>query len=69
MVPGDRLLATKDHAGLCRGLSQVVRQHLIHADAAFEFRTFLQRSTGEDIARLARMNADAGRVLVKEAMN
>ncbi len=52
----------------CGGLlAEAAGEHLVHADAALEHRPLLQRRAREDVARLARMDADAGGVLVEQA--
>ena len=67
VVAGDRLLAAQDHAGLQRLVAQVAGEHLVHADAALEHGPLLKRGAREDVAGLARMDADARRVLVEQA--
>ena len=69
VVAGDRLLAAQDHAGLDGLLAEVVGEHLVHADAALELGALLERRAGEDVAGLARVDADAGGVLVEQAVD
>ena len=67
MVAGDRLLAAEHHAGLHGLFAQVLGELLVDADAPPELRSLSERSAREDVARLARMDADAGGVLVEQA--
>ncbi len=67
VVTGDGLFAPEHHAGLNGFLGEVVCEHLIHADVAFQDRPALQGGAGEDVACLAGMNADTGSVFVEEA--
>src|SRR4029079_18777334 len=59
VIAGRRLLAAEDEAGLHGLVAQLIGQQLVHADAAAELRAFLKLSAGENITRLARMDADA----------
>ena len=66
VVAGDGLFAAEDEAGLGDVVRGVGGEHLIHADAAAQDGTLLQGGPGEDVPGLARMDADAGGVLVEE---
>ena len=59
VVAGHRLLAAQHHARLQRLLADVVGEHLVHADAAVEIGALLERHAGEEVAGLARVDADA----------
>ena len=47
----------------------LIREHLIHADAASQHGAFHQRHAGKNVAGLAGMNADADRGLVEQAVD
>src|SRR5207244_4901366 len=63
VVAGDRLLAAQDHARLHGLLPDVPSEHLVHADAALQLGSLLQRRPGQEVAGLPRVDADAGGVL------
>src|SRR5437762_3153173 len=69
VVAGCRLLATEHEARLYRRLADLVGQYLVHADAAAQLGSFLKLRTGENIACLPRMDADAHGRSVEQAAN
>ena len=69
VVAGDRLLAAQDHARLDGLLAQVPGELLVDADAPLELGPLLKRGPREDVAGLARVDADARGVLVEQAVD
>ena len=57
--PADRLLAAKDHAGQCRGFFKMLRQLLVHADAAGDHPAAHQVGSRKDVAGTPGMAAVA----------
>src|SRR4051812_20043770 len=66
---GNRLLAREHHARLERFLPNAVGDHLIDRDARVDDRALLKRGARQQTAGLGRVNAQAGRGLVEQAIN
>ena len=67
VIARDRLFAAEHQAGLGRLFSKLAGEHLVHADPSLQDGPLLQGRSGEDVACLAGMNADAGGVFVEQA--
>ena len=69
VVSGNRLLATKHHARLSSLLTKMIGQNLVDAYPASQLGPLLKRSSRKNVARLPRMNANIGGILIKQPRN
>ena len=69
VVSSDGLLTAQHEAGLDRVLPNLIRQDLIHANAAPEYRALHERHARENIAGLPRMDAHSHGGPVEETLD